>query len=246
MMATSKYQEIGNLPEAGDYFSPRQTSKRHDFCIRILIATSIFFGFLSAVLAGLLYNAGVQCIDKGLMTELEPMKSAIEIVNRRFTGSLKYDENGTLYRDTDPTEPQYVGEPGPAIDKAWHDLLDGLYIGLNGYEARTVMYKTGIEKGGYLVSTDVMHTLHCLNEVRKAMYPDYYKVAGKPGTHQLHVEHCLDYVRQSIQCNADLTTMTFNYAPNRGQLVADFDTLHTCRNFDLLHSWAVERAIRYN
>lgn len=59
-------------------------------------------------------------------------------------------------------------------------------------------------------------------------------------------DHCLDYIRQSVQCSGDLTTMTFNFQAARGRLVADFDALHTCRKFDSFHDWALERAIRYH
>jgi len=56
------------------------------------------------------------------MSLLEPMWGAIELQTVRFTGGLKFDENGTTYRVVEGT--QYVGEPSPAIDRAWRKLLD--------------------------------------------------------------------------------------------------------------------------
>jgi hypothetical protein len=41
----------------------------------------------------------------------------------------------------------------------------------------------------------------------------------------------------------DLTIMTFNWDDNRHGVVADFDTLHTSRNFEVLRNWTAERAI---
>ena len=59
-------------------------------------------------------------------------------------------------------------------------------------------------------------------------------------------DHCLDYIRQSVQCSGDLTPMTFNFQAARGRLVADFDAFHTCRKFDSFHDWALERAMRHH
>jgi hypothetical protein len=55
----------GDLPPS--YIS-NTTKKRAAF--RVLISLCVFFAFISAVLARLLYTGGTVCIDKGLATEL--------------------------------------------------------------------------------------------------------------------------------------------------------------------------------
>ncbi|KAE9379511.1 hypothetical protein N431DRAFT_478511, partial [Stipitochalara longipes BDJ] len=207
-------------------FSYRLTTIPNRRLTPVLIAICVLLASLSSALAWMLHNAGTQCIDKGLATELEPAKSTIEMVQKRFTGALKFDQIGNVYREVDLAEPQYVGEASPHIDNAWNTLLDGLYIGLEGDEAKSMVGKTGIEDGKYLTSTDMLHTLHCVNEVRKAIDSDYYKVEGNPVIHRMHLDHCLDYIRQSVQCFGDLTPMTFNWNSARKDLVADFDSLH--------------------
>jgi hypothetical protein len=43
-----------------------------------------------------------------------------------FSGKLWFDEKTeTVYRDIEPSEPQYFGPPSPGIDAAWADLLRG-------------------------------------------------------------------------------------------------------------------------
>jgi len=53
-------------------------------------------------------------------------KDISELVEYQFTGGIQVNNEGKLYREVDPLEPQYVGEPSPEIDKAWDDLLSGL------------------------------------------------------------------------------------------------------------------------
>ena len=43
----------------------------------------------------------------------------------KFTGGLKFDDNGTTYRAVDPLVTQYVGEPTPELDRAWRALIRG-------------------------------------------------------------------------------------------------------------------------
>lgn len=52
-------------------------------------------------------------------------KHLSELIEYQFTGGIQVNEEGKLYREVNPLEPQYAGEPSPEIDKAWDDLLDG-------------------------------------------------------------------------------------------------------------------------
>jgi hypothetical protein len=53
---------------------------------------------------------------------LHGMDVPIPIIHRRFTGGLKYDENGDLYRHSLGEEISYVGNSS-GVNKAW-DLFD--------------------------------------------------------------------------------------------------------------------------
>lgn len=52
----------------------------------------------------------------------KPLAGLIEYI---FTGGIQVDESGKLYREVDPSKPQYAGAPSPEIDKSWDDLLGG-------------------------------------------------------------------------------------------------------------------------
>jgi hypothetical protein len=45
-------------------------------------------------------------------------------MKRRFTGGLRFDKSGMLYRVTEPGVTQYVGEPSDELDVAWFDLYE--------------------------------------------------------------------------------------------------------------------------
>ncbi|KXL46833.1 MAG: hypothetical protein FE78DRAFT_145332, partial [Acidomyces sp. 'richmondensis'] len=50
--------------------------------------------------------------------------------------------------------------------------------------------------------------------------------------------HCLDYLRQSIQCSADLTPVIMYYQLWINGSLPWFEQTHTCRNWDRIHAWA--------
>lgn len=85
-----------------------------------------------------------------------------------------------------------------------------------------------------------MHTLHCLDHIRKAFYPDHYPVDNEiHGV--LHRDHCLDHLRQTVLCNADLTPIPSRYYKALGQNYIDSDRPHTCRDFGRIREWVSER-----
>ncbi|TDZ21238.1 hypothetical protein Cob_v005775 [Colletotrichum orbiculare MAFF 240422] len=137
---------------------------------------------------------------KGFPTELDPIKGVLASETVRFTGGLHFYKNGSLYREVIEGQPQYVGPPSPEIDAAWKSLLKGQYMNLVGNEASSMVGHTWKDDhGNYEVALDVMHTLHCVNKVRMALDPDYYKEEESPRIHRMHVDHCLDYLRQTVQ-----------------------------------------------
>ncbi|KAF4783173.1 hypothetical protein HER10_EVM0006972 [Colletotrichum scovillei] len=112
-------------------------------------------------------------------------------------------------------------------------------MNLVGSEASSMVGRTWKDShGNYEVALDVMHTLHCVNKVRMALDPDYYKEEESPRIHRMHVDHCLDYLRQTVQCHGDLTPMVFSWSDDAGRVVADWKEPHTCRNFNRVRSWA--------
>jgi hypothetical protein len=59
-------------------------------------------------------------------TDLPDVRPFISYEERVFTGKFAYNkETGMVYREVDPSQPQYAGEPSPEIDAAWAELLRG-------------------------------------------------------------------------------------------------------------------------
>lgn len=98
--------------------------------------------------------------------------------------------------------------------------------------------------GGYIGMLEVFHLLHCLDSIRKATWPEYYRETwekqGGERVVRVHNDHCIDMLREVIMCQADVTPITFFnnlHLPSRKLPMPDFNTIHTCRNFDAVLDW---------
>ncbi|KAI0202339.1 hypothetical protein F4808DRAFT_458938 [Astrocystis sublimbata] len=182
-------------------------------------------------------------ISLGLDTELEPLKSQIEIQRRTFTGDLDWDENGTLVRVSKPGALKYVGEPTPEIDANWDRLIFGDAVDIRGDDAKTVEGTT-LQKpdGWWVLGIEVFHHLHCLNMLRKTLHMDYYGANERNmDSYTAHIEHCVDSLREALMCTSDLTPFPLVWNSKYRRPNFHFTvTEHTCRNFEKIRDWAVE------
>lgn len=95
----------------------------------------------------------------------------------------------------------------------------------------------------HIVQLDVFHQLHCLNMLRKTIYPDVYppdapKDADGSVSPFRHAEHCYDQLRQALMCSSDISTLFWEWSVDANHLVGNPRTTHTCRNFDKIRDWA--------
>ncbi|KAF7799138.1 hypothetical protein EIP86_010369 [Pleurotus ostreatoroseus] len=119
----------------------------------------------------------------------------------------------------------YLHYPNDEVDKAWTDLYNEFGPSqISRSEAMLLPNKTlpiPADPEHYIVALSVFHQIHCLNVLRKAIYPEYY---SDPETGALddipkdeitdHVNHCLDMVLQGIMCAGDITYALPNYPSN--------------------------------
>ena len=137
----------------------------------------------------------------------------------------------------------YVGDT-PEIDAAWTELVKDRYFLLSDNEAHQA-YGADIDQywnvhhGGYIAGLDVLHTLHCLNQLRMSLYPKTYPQDPVHGT--MHKAHCVDHLRQLAMCNADLTPVPTQWFEGIGQNYINSSRVHTCRDFGKVRHWATER-----
>ena len=119
----------------------------------------------------------------------------------------------------------------------------------------------------YLVELDVWHSLHCLNDLRKLLYPERFQMLERLKTENgtidrnsfafRHwgklcppfpiqdpvaygpIDHCVDSLRQTLMCQSDVAPVSFhvNIPFNRG-IFPRLATTHTCRNFTKVQEWA--------
>ncbi|PVH72016.1 hypothetical protein DL98DRAFT_612114 [Cadophora sp. DSE1049] len=222
---------------------PRKTNQGN-FPRHVLLLISLVINLLF-VCTGVAYwlfydNKMHHSYESGFALELDPARSEIEITQRTFSGEIRVDVHGNYF--TDGQGDAYGGLPSPAVDDAWHSLLEGLNIAFEPSEAdlgNSTFQWPG--SGDYFSGLEVFHSLHCLNRLREALYPEYYNTPPNSNnpSRQNHLGHCINHLRQAIQCHSDLTPMEWYLIGNR--IILKTDTSHMCRNFDRIHDWAVKR-----
>lgn len=100
--------------------------------------------------------------------------------------------------------------------------------------------------GGVKGFLNVFHQLHCLNLVRQYTYRndyDYSNVTAFRAPEELvrgHIDHCIETIRKSLMCTADVTPVVFEKVPSRPSgSKSDFNLWRKCRNFDRIQDWTI-------
>ncbi|RWA07720.1 hypothetical protein EKO27_g7384 [Xylaria grammica] len=159
-------------------------------------------------------------------------------VEVKFTGALTWNASGTLINEHAPGEKLWVGDPSPEIDALWERFEKLWSIMVEGDEADNVRDQTLLKDGYWVTGLDVFHQLHCLDSLRRALYPDYYPHKASPRTWRLHTDHCVDYLRQAIMCHGDTTPVNQKWYPQAHRFGPDFATVHVCKPFDEIVEWS--------
>ncbi|KAF2752792.1 hypothetical protein EJ05DRAFT_480943 [Pseudovirgaria hyperparasitica] len=180
----------------------------------------------------------VQCAKQ--LSSYSPALEAVEYVNIDFDAD--FDAHG-IYR----------GPPTPEREQAWFNLTtrpgievprDRIHL-LNRTEADNLQHVPAEVGTGYTAILEVYHQLHCLNMIRGYTWWQVGKYPGTPDglsedrlMNRMHVDHCIESLRMSLQCFGDVTPLLIREVPHSfigGK--ADFNTHHRCRNFDRIQEW---------
>jgi hypothetical protein len=150
-----------------------------------------------------------------------------------------------MYRDHGPGA-QYVGRPSPELDAAWDDLIGTRYLAFTDQQKSSfdIKISRSDEDGLYRAGPDVFHSLHCVDKLRRTIDGYLYQMPDQVDeTHQniLHIEHCLDFLRQLVGCSSDLTPIPLVYSIGAGFPIPDFEQVHTCRSFESIRQWAYKQ-----
>lgn len=217
----------------------RQTSSSKCHLISWILQAILFFASLV-----LFYRSSYisdsqhqRCVDKHAV-----WSPAISVINDKYQTR---QFNGTF----DNHSP-YKGPPSPQVDAIWEDMTD---VGIMSVTDED-MDKIGHSKdsvrlppesgGGFMGSLEVNHQLHCVYILWQATHQDYYLKKGAPPwvdsapTRQKHLDHCVDMLRQKLMCDADVGVFNYNWVKGRSRPYPNFNTMHKCRNFDDVLTWA--------
>ncbi|KAJ3494300.1 hypothetical protein NLG97_g4167 [Lecanicillium saksenae] len=106
----------------------------------------------------------------------------------------------------------------------------------------------GLEKD-YMVGLDVFHQLHCLNMIRRSIYPKRYNssIVREDGSIDFlawsHLDHCIESLRESLTCNVDISAIPYRWNDETKIAEPNSQNMHMCRNFTKIRDWAFDRYI---
>ncbi|KAI0388941.1 hypothetical protein F5Y17DRAFT_166154 [Xylariaceae sp. FL0594] len=133
-------------------------------------------------------------------------------INHALQG-LEYKYTPTKFTGSDASP--YVGPASSSVDKAWHELLKYTTLRASGEELeKRNQSSVELPDGGYMVWLGVFHQLHCVKTLRQWNYREHYhpNLTNKERSHwEVHVDHCLDQLRNILMCRADTTLTTFRW-----------------------------------
>ncbi|KAJ6149038.1 Protein of unknown function DUF3328 [Penicillium samsonianum] len=184
--------------------------------------------------------------------------AALPYIQEKHLQSLPrlYDQSITFNGTLDYPS-KFRGAPSPDIDRAWDRSINlgAVNVSLSDDDMRLLgmdpdtSVKLPPEDGGaYRLHFEFSHQMHCVNFIRMWTYQDYYKeeqaeFSDSPSTQRTHIDHCIEMLRQFVMCHADTNLVSANWVAGSNSPYPNFNTKHTCRNFDAVVDWAWDHQI---
>lgn len=72
--------------------------------------------------------------------------------------------------------------------------------------------------------------------IRQTVWP-----TGAMDFNPIHIDHCIDSIRQSLMCSSDITPIPYVWFTEHQAALPVTNVFRTCRDFDVLREWARER-----
>ncbi|KPI44235.1 uncharacterized protein AB675_8344 [Cyphellophora attinorum] len=193
--------------------------------------------------------------EKGFKTEL--VQTYIRLEEKRFHGAFRVDDQGYWHMSTNPDEQHMLESQVARWTMLGHSPArfyghTAAEVQKLGLQADPEDYEPGLGYETPLFRTEpsTYHDLHCLDYVRKALDWEYYTditvnrtAPEHPGhaSHRLHLDHCIELMRQSFLCHMDLTPIPRRWLVNGNMMHADQDQVHMCRAREPFHDWIQEQ-----
>ncbi|RDA88375.1 hypothetical protein CP532_5556, partial [Ophiocordyceps camponoti-leonardi (nom. inval.)] len=175
-----------------------------------------------------------------------PFRNVISYEARPFDVKAIYLNNGTLnpHKST-----SLNGPPRESLEQAWDKLMKHQNVRVPESELGQYTGDDNIVKltdgSGYYTTVAVFHGLHCVRRLHHAIYADhYYPGLSEEETFLLkrHTEHCIDWLRQYVQCNADTTLIPIQWAADSPGPVSTDKGKHQCVVWEPIYEWMAEHS----
>ncbi|KAK4222471.1 hypothetical protein QBC38DRAFT_375070 [Podospora fimiseda] len=174
----------------------------------------------------------------------------IPIIKKHFDTTLLTREIPSIFRQ----------DPSPKVDQAWVDIGDLRLIPLTSDQIKAIGKdpsevvkfppEFGLGDDAYAGRIDVFHQVHCLDALRREAYFDHYYSKNYPGgwnqtteMHRLHLSHCIEYLLESILCQASTDVYTHIWTDGVEHPFPDFRGDRKCKNYDVIKDWQNKNAV---
>ncbi|KAK1759955.1 putative Tat pathway signal sequence [Echria macrotheca] len=146
----------------------------------------------------------------------------------------------------------YGGEPTAESDAAWHTLLNNMSVRVTAEElAAHGQTSVALPRGGYLAWLGVFHELHCVKMLRQWSWREHYfpNMTAHEHMHQMvHIDHCLDWLRNAAICRADTSALAvFKWDPRMPHPMLNTHRVpHRCVDWDALMDSHADRVVPHD
>ena len=143
----------------------------------------------------------------------------------------------------------YVGRDFAAVDSAWDLLLGNMSLRVDSDElAEHSQSSVSLPDGGHLAWLGVYHELHCIKMLQRMNYREHYQPdLTEQGLRdqQVHVDHCIDQLREASMCRSDTESLTTFIWSERWDkpLLSPQRPQHRCVDWDSLVSSFQDRIV---
>ncbi|KAG5979808.1 hypothetical protein E4U55_004745 [Claviceps digitariae] len=157
--------------------------------------------------------------------------------------------NGSLL---DRGESIYRQPPSAEVDAAWESITNQLphairredVLRLGKDPDRTAKWppEWGFGNDAYIAELDIVHTVHCLNAVRRDVhwrhyFGDRYPDGRFSELHRTHTDHCIHIILQNLMCNANGDIVTNVWVEGQLHPFPDFNVNKKCRDYSTFIDW---------
>jgi len=192
------------------------------------------------------------------MSTREPSVDGVpdKISRRQLTGGkqdldLPLNFNTTNIFTIDKSDLRYVTSSQFAYDYWWNITFlsnNGLVTIPTSYALEHNLSLSGLPapSNQTVLQVDVFHQLHCLERLRGFLTGSKFLYQLNPNMteeepYMQHTFHCLDYLRQAVLCQSDMTLVSTNR-----DLEFDKSPPRQCRDFEAVRGWVMRRRYDYD